>query len=63
MMTRKHYKKLAELMNEMQERAFWGGNSGIIVDDIIDSLCDILAEDNPRFDEDRFRKACSYIES
>jgi len=54
-MTKKDYIKLAKLIKDKST----GNDTHIFVDDLVDGLCDILAEDNPRFDADKFKAACN----
>lgn len=50
-MTRKDYKKLAEVINEAYK-------DGAIQECAISRIGDVLYEDNPRFDWVRFKDAC-----
>lgn len=61
MITRKHYKKIAEVIRE--EADAMGGNIGgyAAVTSLALTLADVFAEDNPRFDKQRFMKACGWI--
>ena len=52
-MTKKDYIKLANLIKEKAT-----GNDYIFIDDLLDGLCTILEDDNPRFDRERFIAAC-----
>jgi hypothetical protein len=54
-MTKKDYIRLANAINSSVDEA---GNF-IVLPFFLKYLCSILREDNPRFDEDRFRRACS----
>jgi len=59
-MSRKDYIKLAQLIKD-NSRTYNRVNHGmihVVSTDIIDGLCDMLKEDNPNFDEDRFTTAC-----
>lgn len=49
MLSRKHYKAIAEIL------CAWGE---VNREDLIDSLVAYFKEDNPRFDERKFRDAC-----
>ena len=56
-MTKKDYIKLAKLISEAED----GINPHILSKRrIVAGLCDILQDDNPRFDEQRFKTACNY---
>ncbi len=48
MMTRKHYKLIAECIRK----------AGTI-EEVIDNLCVELKKDNENFNEDKFKKACT----
>lgn len=63
-MTKKDYIKLAELIrNERQYFNDWQqvgiGSIQVPLDHLLNGLAYILAEDNPRFDRERFIKACN----
>lgn len=47
MLNKKYYVEIAKILKSSQ-----------CLDDIIGQLCDFFAEDNPKFDEDNFLKAC-----
>lgn len=51
MMTRKHYEKAAKIVSTMK------GN-GLAAQDAAAAFVSFFADDNPRFDADRFIKAC-----
>jgi len=53
-MTKKDYIKLAELIKDKST----GNDAHIFVDDLLEGLCAILQDDNPRFDRERFIEAC-----
>jgi len=59
-MSRKDYIKLAQLIkdNSRTHNSVNRGITHVISLDIISDLCDMLKEDNPNFDEDRFSAAC-----
>jgi len=57
-MTKKDYIKLAELVST---HTIYDDDRELDIlykDTIVDSLCDILEDDNPRFDRERFIAAC-----
>ena len=62
-MTRKHFIKLAELIKSSSTLA--NGRHGIkhVLDrgDFMNDLCDFLRQENPRFDEIKFRQATGEI--
>jgi len=51
-MTKKNYKRAAELVKELSDKAEWTA--------AIELLLTFFAEDNPRFDRERFMEACGY---
>jgi len=58
-MTKKDYIQLACIINNNGK-----DNPGYIsLSVFLKDLCSILKADNPRFDEDRFRKACNQPEA
>jgi hypothetical protein len=64
-MTKQGYIKLAEIIKLHQdyvdiEHAPEGGKQVIFFDGFLFDLCKFLKSDNPRFDEETFRKACEY---
>ncbi len=52
-MTKKDYKLLAEVVAKVAD-----GNGHIWRYDLLDKLEEALKKDNPRFDGEKFRKAC-----
>ena len=62
-MTRKHFIKLAELIKSSSTLA--NGRHGIrhVLDrgDFMSGLCDFLRQENPNFDEIKFRQATGEI--
>ena len=62
-MTRKHFIKLAELIKS--NSTLENGRQGIrhVLDrgDFMDGLCDFLRQENPNFDEIKFRQATGEI--
>lgn len=68
-MTKKDYVKFATVINEQRELAetqmandrdyeeYSQGQLNLL-ENLIEELCVIFEEDNPSFDEDRFREAC-----
>ena len=64
-MTKKDYIKLAELIKDNREYLNDWTKNGIGTpfvpfDRLVNGLCAVLAEDNPRFDKARFLSACNY---
>lgn len=51
--SRKHYQEIAKVINRS-----WGKSSNILTGDIIK----LFKEDNPRFDEPRFLRACTIVD-
>jgi len=49
-MTRKDYIAIAKALSNVEFSTFSKGR-------VIDALCDVFQDDNPRFDADRFRNA------
>jgi hypothetical protein len=56
-MSRKDYIKMAALLKAQRE-GIQNLESLKIVDSVIKATADMFAEDNPRFDRDRYLKAC-----
>ena len=57
-MTKKDYIKLAGLIKDSTLIDTNGVRFISTAGDFIDDLCDILEEDNPKFDRERFIAAC-----
>ena len=53
-MTRKDYTKFADMLQGLRKAQF----DEQIVSVVVDEISFIFAEDNPRFDRERFLKAC-----
>lgn len=53
-MTKKDYIRLASTINNNRDEVGY-----IPLPAFLKDLCTILKADNPRFDEDKFRKACN----
>jgi L-ascorbate metabolism protein UlaG (beta-lactamase superfamily) len=53
MMTKKHYIKIAEILKDQRNRPMSYGTDGLI-----NAFCELLSEDNPRFDIQKFKEAC-----
>jgi hypothetical protein len=51
MLSKKHYKAIAEILHEHAYR------SGGLDEVMLGKFCDYFRQDNPRFDEQRFREA------
>jgi hypothetical protein len=56
-MTKKDYEVLADVIGKGVAKAHEGYSKEQIIDGIVDDLSYELARDNPRFDEEKFRKA------
>lgn len=64
-MNKQDYIKLAEIIKLHQdfvetEHSPEGGKQVIFFDGFLEDLCIFLKSDNPRFNEEVFRKACEY---
>jgi hypothetical protein len=62
-MTKKHFEAIAKIMKRYYARPEWyvkySGNSvQILLNELINELADYMQDANPRFDRDRFTKAC-----
>lgn len=57
-MTKKDYIKLAELISNTSHKDVEENYQILIKEPFMDRLCDILQDDNPRFDRERFITAC-----
>lgn len=57
-MTRKDYQKFADLVRKYVSTE--GKEGKEYIEMFADDLSIILAEDNPRFDRDKFMRACGY---
>lgn len=55
--TRKHYEETARIIREARTR-YWSTHGAGAAHDIQDELSTMFASDNPRFDAERFAKAC-----
>jgi len=58
-MTKKHYKKIAEMLKGLYERC--NDSHAEFISDFVDELADYLQEDNKLFDRARFYNACGII--
>jgi len=63
-MIKQDYAKLANLIKENSDNIGDGDNQinqfVIYKDSFMKGLCEVLKSDNPRFDEETFRKTCEY---
>lgn len=57
-MSRKTYVTVAEILNDARH----AGSSETATEEIAESLAWMFAQDNPRFDHDRFMNACGFGE-
>jgi len=57
-MTKKDYIAIAAVINRVHQAFDWDPAAQDAITSITDGLCRMLATDNPRFDRDRFMKAC-----
>jgi len=57
MMTRKDYVETAKILNQFAESM-----DSHVFNDLVFEFSEWFAADNPRFDEDRFYKACTDVE-
>jgi len=55
-MTRKDYELIAEVFSDHNRR--YGRRTAAVADELAEDMADALKEDNPRFDRERFLKAC-----
>ncbi len=62
-MTKKHFIKLAELIKDNGRMASVRNNPMFVIDkrEFMNDLCDFLKQENPNFDEDKFREATGEI--
>jgi hypothetical protein len=62
MLTRKHYKAIAEIVETTTEKHKTEGFGSLLCNEVRNSitieLADYFAADNPQFDRDRFLEAC-----
>lgn len=56
-MTRKHFELIAEILRSQEPPTY--SDDYYIWSDIVDEFCDKLKGENPNFDSERFRKACT----
>jgi hypothetical protein len=54
-MTKKDYTKAAKMIRTQMS---WGATKKGANDTVVQAFTEFFREDNPRFDEDRFRQAC-----
>lgn len=57
-MTRKHYVKIAEIIERNTSGEI---PNSVYLPDLIDDLCNFFQSENPRFDKDKFVDACNGI--
>lgn len=62
-MTKKHFIKLAELIKNNGRMASVRNNPMFVIDkhEFMNDLCDFLKQENPNFDEVKFRQATGEI--
>jgi len=62
-MTKKHFIKLAELIKDNGRMASVRNNPMFVIDkrEFMNDLCDFLKQENPNFDEVKFREATGEI--
>ena len=62
-MTRKHFIKLAELIKDNGRMASVRNNPMFVIDkgEFMNGLCDFFKQENPNFDEVKFRQATGEI--
>lgn len=60
MLSKQHYKAIAEIIGLNHVRVYINNNGELIVNliEIAKDLADYFAKDNPRFDRDRFLEVC-----
>ena len=64
-LTKKHFKDIAEIFNDLSTAYLAPGPSLIKTDwfhaiTVIDIFCDLLSESNPKFNRYKFIEACGY---
>jgi|TARA_R100001530_G_scaffold51240_1_gene38047 hypothetical protein len=66
MMTKKHYKAIAEILNKKfleMDNSLCNGTQDVvpIQEEIVKELATFLKTDNPNFDKTKFERACGTI--
>jgi hypothetical protein len=64
MMSRKDYRKFAEMLAEVRKDAdltVKPGSAHCALDIVTIKMCDIFKKDNPNFDRERFKEASGYV--
>ena len=56
-MSRKHYREVADILSRSKNKEHWS------FDDVINELCIMFKNDNPRFNAKTFRLACGVKEA
>lgn len=59
--SRRHYEAVAAVLGELRDRFDEGGACQFGVECAGDELARMFAEDNPRFDNERFRQAAGIV--
>jgi hypothetical protein len=63
MFNKKHYKALAKIVHDLKKEAFYTPEKGLYKkineQDLINAMSDTFAEDNPRFNKQKFIDACN----
>ena len=59
--TRRHYTAIADALSGVRDGFDEGGACQFGVECTADALAALFAEDNPRFDNERFRAACGVV--
>jgi hypothetical protein len=58
---RRHYEAIAEVLGDVRDHFDEGGACQFGVEAAADALAALFSEDNPRFDNERFRLACGIV--
>jgi hypothetical protein len=58
-MTRKDYQAIAVIISSLADK-YQFDDGRHVVSEVASDLADMMAEDNPRFDRQRFLDACGY---
>jgi len=63
-MARKDYERIAELLRQRMQNCRNCGNSAGLEElrEVIEGLCAIMRENNPRFDCEQFRSRCGLMD-
>ena len=58
-MTRKDFERIAKIINDQAKDVTTGISDRVLLNELANKFADNFKAENPRFDRDRFMRACS----